>query len=841
MVNKNLGKFVTGAATAAMVATAIVPVVGAEEINEIKDIKLSFSDVSESNTHAEGIEYVKDRGITVGYEDGTFRPGDSIKRVHAALMIARAFDADPNGNYPDSGFTDVPESYKWAVDFLVSQGIVSGKSPTYFGSQDSTSRAQMAKIITNTYNLQLNDENTFEFTDVSSHFEPFVKALSDNGITFGITPTQYGSNSDVTRGQFASFIHRVETTDLVQELNVEKVVNDNSREIKVEFNNNLLSESVTDKSNIVIKVAGEVVKDYTIEFKGEKELLVLLSDEDKIKHNSAVSIEINGNIKSELGGKGLVEDYSKTWVFQDEKAPELLKTEIIGTDIVVTFNEYVSNVETFKINGKTINSPETLKESTKTLIFKDAGLNLVPGTHDLLLSGVTDILENKSGVLTSELVVKADVTAPAVTSIVQKDNHSFEIVFDKSVSLVGSDAIEVKKNGFTLKSEVTKVESDRKFTVTLTDVDPLNVYATGEDSSVVDVVLKGFKSKVNNELGAKHEYKLTLVKDKVAPEIVSDKVGIVNKGTADEVNEVLEIVFDEDIVLVGNKDNIVVLDKDGIKQTVSDVEVFTNSDGDKNSLRIEVSSIKNSSGKINAGTYSVELPTKFVKDKYDNEIGKTSVTVTKKAETETVGASATSEANVITVVYDTEMGASALDKGNYTFDGKELGSDSKVYFSGDKKTVTIELADETVKVSGSGILSISDKVLNDYGVAVTKADRTITIASGFIDNVKPVLLSAKKLSINTIELTFSETIDDTTLADNAADDDFIVKINGVSFAYAVTTGTADDNKVILTTVDTFNLSNTLSVEVTDILANIDITDTSDIANKLTKSTLVTAN
>lgn len=208
MVNKNFSKFVTGAATAVMVTSVLVPVVGADET---KSLKSSFSDVGPNNSHIEGIDYVKNRNITTGYEDGTFRPGDSIKRIHVALMIARAFDADPNGNYPDAGFTDVPENYKWAVNFLVSQGIIKGKSPTYFGSNDNATRAHMAKIIANAYNLKGDDTKGFEFVDFTKEFKPYIKALADNGVTIGISPTHFGSSNDVTRGQFATFVYRVET------------------------------------------------------------------------------------------------------------------------------------------------------------------------------------------------------------------------------------------------------------------------------------------------------------------------------------------------------------------------------------------------------------------------------------------------------------------------------------------------------------------------------------------------------------------------------------------------------------------------------------------------------
>ncbi|MFP3471809.1 S-layer homology domain-containing protein, partial [Micrococcus sp. SIMBA_144] len=75
------------------------------------------------------------------------------------------------------------------------------------------------------------------FTDVSATFETYVKAIFEAGITQGKTDTQFGSNQDVTRGEFALFVHRAEMMeDEVVAPEVTSVSAINAEEIKVTFN-----------------------------------------------------------------------------------------------------------------------------------------------------------------------------------------------------------------------------------------------------------------------------------------------------------------------------------------------------------------------------------------------------------------------------------------------------------------------------------------------------------------------------------------------------------------------------------------------------------------------------
>lgn len=54
----------------------------------------SFPDVTEATPHATAVEWAKSAGVTTGFEDGTFRGGQTIVRQDAAAFLGRVIDRD---------------------------------------------------------------------------------------------------------------------------------------------------------------------------------------------------------------------------------------------------------------------------------------------------------------------------------------------------------------------------------------------------------------------------------------------------------------------------------------------------------------------------------------------------------------------------------------------------------------------------------------------------------------------------------------------------------------------------------------------------------------------------
>ncbi|KDR94664.1 Chitodextrinase [Peptoclostridium litorale DSM 5388] len=112
---------------------------------------------SDSNGHwAEGfIETAYKNGILSGYEDGTVRPDEKITRAEMAVMISRATGEDSDGksvNFKDEGI--IPNWAKSGVEKAAKQGLMKGDPNMNFNPGSSTTRAQAATVIYRLFNKQ---------------------------------------------------------------------------------------------------------------------------------------------------------------------------------------------------------------------------------------------------------------------------------------------------------------------------------------------------------------------------------------------------------------------------------------------------------------------------------------------------------------------------------------------------------------------------------------------------------------------------------------------------------------------------------------------------------------
>ena len=174
-----------------------------------------FSDVSDR--YQEAVQAMMDLGVTSGVGGGKFGVNEQIKRVDAAVMLAKALKL-PLGSAPDAGFKDVPKRAEAAVNALVKAGILSGKTATSFGSDQTLTRGELAIILTRALKLS-GDSTALTFKDVPVRYESAIKAMVANGITNGKTATAFGTADPVKRGDFAVFFHRSQQ-QLAQDLEV---------------------------------------------------------------------------------------------------------------------------------------------------------------------------------------------------------------------------------------------------------------------------------------------------------------------------------------------------------------------------------------------------------------------------------------------------------------------------------------------------------------------------------------------------------------------------------------------------------------------------------------------
>ncbi|AVK85909.1 hypothetical protein C3943_21630 [Lysinibacillus sp. B2A1] len=153
------------------------------------------------------IEELATQGIIRGFEDGTFRPDESISRMHVAALLAKAFSFEAVRTADD--FSDVPPTHPYynAIQALQQAGIVDGSNGAFLPTENMT-RAQLAKVLVGV--LGLKPEGTSSFTDVdSTHWSTgYIAVLEREKIALGDNG-YFHPNTPVTRAQFVAFLHRI--------------------------------------------------------------------------------------------------------------------------------------------------------------------------------------------------------------------------------------------------------------------------------------------------------------------------------------------------------------------------------------------------------------------------------------------------------------------------------------------------------------------------------------------------------------------------------------------------------------------------------------------------------
>ena len=184
-----------------------------------------FSDISNSG-YCDYIVVGYLAGIINGYEDGTFRPNNTVTRGQFITMLWRAV-GEPGAENTTLNFKDaanIPDAYKDAVAWGVEAGIIKGYDDGTFRHGEPISRAQMAtfsyRLLVLTFGEEAIDEfnQPCGFKDAATVADPYVDAVNvcaNLGIILGFDTDGDGEgdtfrpNDTANRGQAATIILRV--------------------------------------------------------------------------------------------------------------------------------------------------------------------------------------------------------------------------------------------------------------------------------------------------------------------------------------------------------------------------------------------------------------------------------------------------------------------------------------------------------------------------------------------------------------------------------------------------------------------------------------------------------
>lgn len=223
------------------------------------------------------------KGLIQGYEDGTFKPGNTITRAEFVTLMnnAKGFWSEGSIN-----FSDVKNG-SWfysAVARAVAAGYVKGYSDGSFKPNNTITRAEAAVMIANAARLSANEAGAYRFTDIGSipaWARGSVGAVVAAGYMTGYPDGSFDANASISRAEAVSSLNRMlggtayqptqpttPTTDTTKTTSDDVVIEDKGTTLKNQTvdgnvtiaksvgNGDVTLRNVTIKGDLIVKGGG---------------------------------------------------------------------------------------------------------------------------------------------------------------------------------------------------------------------------------------------------------------------------------------------------------------------------------------------------------------------------------------------------------------------------------------------------------------------------------------------------------------------------------------------------------------------------------------------------------
>lgn len=737
-------------------ATATTAVIAASSFAGVAGAAANFTDVNDS--YKEAVDYLVSKGIK-GTSETTFGTYAPIKRVDAAVFVVKALGLDVE-SAPASGFTDVPERAVKEVNALKAAGITSGKTATSFGAQDLITRGELAIWLDRAFELE-GEGDISKFTDATGIYTEAIKALVANNITNGTSDTTFGTKDNAKRGDFAKFVKRAaDTKDKVVTPKVSEVKELNAKQVAVTFNTEIDSDSIIANAETKALVPGVVHITAIEDAAAFGSVTGELSEDGKTLILTAAN-QFDGRynmavVGAESANGDEVESYTGFFNVNDTVRPAVTGvTYTNGHTAKITLSEPIDDWGTVSLN----NTELELEEAAIGLnyILVDLSKLDYEEAATVTLVGSKDFAGNLISPNPVNIDVKRpakDVTAPTVESMTVVSDTQIKVVFSEELASA------------TFEINDTPVPADK---VSI-DKDTVTYYLNADlVDGVNKVKVTGFTDTAEND-GEAVTRQLIVKVDKTAPEIVEQKVLKDKDG-----KEYLQLAFSEAVEL-----------DDETEQTFTGklvVNYVTNANASFDAVPVVD---KDDQTKVNIplqdaekGSWTIQLPKGFVNDlaQAKNDSAAAEVTFERgeddQAEPADITVLVNQTGNKVTLSFSGKIdGAAAVKKENYTVEGAKV--ESAVLQSNNEDGATVELTFEKDSITANGTYQLTVSGLMSAAGAPIKAE---PMDLELKENISPKLKTAALVSGNDIELTFSEAIK----ADSISESDFELLIGGEAF------------------------------------------------------------
>lgn len=385
----------------------------------------------------------------------------------------------------------------------------------------------------------------------------------------------------------------------------------------------------------------------------------------------------------------------------------------------------------------------------------------------------------------SATVVKkdSDTVKPTVTSVASAGIGKVAVTFSEKVD--ATDA--TLKVGGTAATALTTSTDAGKTVVTFKSTDLTN--------GVKSLEIGGVKDLAGNTMVDVTKV-VEITADNTAPVFVSQNIKTVGS------DQILVVNYNEEVIVDNTKDVIgSYVDSDSITHSVTIDKANIALGSDKKSVEIKLPTT--------TGNYTLTLPT--VKDTATNTAASKTVTFklgtavdTTKPKVSTV----VQTNNKVVVTFDREVSsASALNNANYDLEGVSSAFVGTPIFKGNAKTVELTLKDDAITTNGDRNFTVKNVATGAGAIMETEVK-----ARAFKETVRPTAISAKVTGSKTIEITFSEAIQDGSTIGN----DINVYQGSSTTALSEVSEAITGNKLVITLTNELTSLSGITVKASDV-------------------------
>ncbi|PIC58404.1 hypothetical protein CSV80_05240 [Sporosarcina sp. P12(2017)] len=423
---KKYSKYLTGVASAALVASAVAPVVSAAD----------FNDVVDNNSHKEAIDALAATGVISGYPDGSFKPNKTLTRSDVVKLMGKWLVSKgysiPTDYKTNPRFTDLTSNSN--DELLQSAAIVKdndvfrGYEDGSLGAAGSITRENMAVVLVRAFDSvnktslltyvqeQEFDKDVVDLNKAKAEARTAIDVLDYFDITNPAAPN-FRPKETTTRAQFASFLYKTIQVEVPGEEPEAPEVSEIT--------------SVTATGEKQLELTG-------------KSLHVLKAEQLKIEGNELASFKAN-----EDGTKATIELKNELTSGKEMTLHLTTKAEAEGEEDVVTSYKFTYELTVEKVTATTtqVNAGTAGQKLAFNVDGKPADMKKLTdaGYKVAFQSTNTDVF--------------SDQTTGTLKDLATTDKFSYKVVVtDKDGKTVESELVDVKVVDFAnTVSEISKV------------------------------------------------------------------------------------------------------------------------------------------------------------------------------------------------------------------------------------------------------------------------------------------------------------------------------------------------------------------------------------------------